>query len=152
MKTNTGFTLIEVMVTIAILGILTGISFYCFLNGLPERRVRAASRNLYAGLQETRSEAVKRGERITITFDPAADSYRITDANGNQIGGHSFAEYIDLYEVTRKDNSFTYNSRGMGVSATARIQYFKPGSAKMGVRVTSAGAIALIDEKDDNWE
>lgn len=152
MKPTAGFTLIEVMVSIAILSLLAGISVYSFLSGLPERKVRAASRSLYAGIQETRSEAVKRGERITISFDLAADSYRITDADGNRIGSHAFADSIDLYEVTRKDNSFTYNPRGMGESATARIQYYKPGPLKRGIRVTSAGGIALIDETDNNWE
>lgn len=150
MKTQFGFTLIEVMVSLAILGILAGISAYSFLNGLPERRVRAGSRHLYAGFQEARSEAVKRGEKVTIRFDIAADSFRITDANNKQIGSHTFAGYMDLYEATR-DNSFTYNSRGMGESGSVRIRYYKAGAAKRGVRVTSAGGIALIDETDSNW-
>jgi len=151
MKPNAGFTLIEVMVAIAILGLIAGTSVYSFLNGLPERRVRAASRHLYAGIQKARSEAVKRGLRMTITFDIAADSLRITDAEDKTIGSYAFAGYIDLYEATG-DNSFTYNSRGMGESGTVRIRYCKSGATKRGVRVTSAGGIALIDETDSNWD
>lgn len=150
MKSNSGFTLIELMVTIAIMSILVGISVYSFLNGLPDRRVRSASRDLYAGIQEARSEAAKRGENITITFDTSADSYSVTDTNGNQIGSHTFPDHIDLYEVTN-DTSYTFNYRGMGEDGRVRIKYYRSGPKKMGVRVTRAGGISLIDETDSNW-
>ena len=151
MKSTAGFTLIELMVTIAIIGILATFSSYSYFRGLPDRRVGSASRALYAGIQEARSEAVLRGEDVTITFSTGGDSYDLTDANGNQIGRYEFPGYIDLYEVTGADNSYTYNSRGLGESSIVRLQYYKAGPRRMGVRVTNAGGISIIDETDSDW-
>ena len=154
MKTTYGFTLIEMMVTIAILSVLAGIGGYSFLNGLPERRVIAASRDLYAGIREAQSEAINRGEEITITFNTDGDSYTIADENDNQINNHEFPDFINLYEVTGDENFYVFDARGMKnvPSSRVRLQYYKSGPLRMGVRVTSAGGISIIDETDANWE
>lgn len=155
MKKKAGFTLIELMVTIAVLAILTGIAGYQFLSGLPERRVLSASRDLYAGLQEARSKAVTRGEKITISFNTGDGSYTISDSDGDQIAEHTFPDFIDLYEITPGggDDSYTFDTRGMktGDSGRVRIEYYKSGPVKRGVRVTQAGGISLIEESDENW-
>jgi prepilin-type N-terminal cleavage/methylation domain-containing protein len=155
MKNKAGFTLIELMVTIAIFGIIAGISGNSFLRGLPNRRVISASRDLYANINMARSQAVNRSEDVTITFDLANDRLAITDINGNEIGRHDFPDHIDLYEVTGGDNFYTFNSRGMKnvPSSRVRLRYTGAGALARGVRVTTAGGISMIDETDpDNWD
>lgn len=158
MKNHSGFTLIEVMVAIAIFSILAGVSTYSYLSGMPERRVTAESRQLFAGIQRSRSEAVGRGENITIDFDTGANSYEITftdpDDNVITIAEYDFPAYINMYEVTGDDSFYTFNARGLKIGPTSivRMQYHREGPLQRGIRVTSAGGISIIDETDNNWE
>lgn len=153
MKRNAGFTLIELMVTIAIIAIMSGVGFYSFLSGMPDRRVLKSVRDLYVGIQDARSEAVSRGQNITIEFN--SGNFVITDPDDNEIRRHDFPDYIDLYSVTAggSDDVYTFNARGMktGVNGIVRIQYTREGPLRRGVRVTSAGGVSMIDENSANW-
>jgi prepilin-type N-terminal cleavage/methylation domain-containing protein len=153
MKNSKGFTLIELMVTIAIIGIVSAVAGYTFLSGMPERRVLSASRDLYAGIVEARSQAIQINQNVTITFDLANDRFTITDAAGATITTHVFPDYIDLYEVTGTDNFYVFNPRGMKIppSSRVRIRYTGTGAMARGVRVTAAGGISIIDETDATW-
>jgi len=152
---ESGFTLIELMVVIAIIGIISGTSAYAYLSGNPGRRVRGAARDLYAGFREASSQAVNLSQNVTITFNTGAESYTITDAAGTVLATNTFPAWIDLYNLSGANaaNAFVYNSRGMinGVSGSLLIQYGPSNNAatKMGVRVTSAGGISVIDETTD---
>lgn len=60
MKSQQGFTLIELMVTIVILAIVLGIAIPSFSNILLSNRIDTGAQELYGSLQIARSEAVKR--------------------------------------------------------------------------------------------
>lgn len=66
MTDQKGFTLIELMVTIAILAIVLGIAIPSFSNVLSSNRVDTVSQELYGAMQLARSEAVKRTESIRV--------------------------------------------------------------------------------------
>ena len=150
-----GFTLIEMMIVIAIISMLSIATVPSYLGSNPDRRLRAASRELYAGFKEASSQALNRSENITITFNLAAESFSITDSTNTQITNHIFSPFIDIYSVTAGGGgiSITYNSRGMAQSGKVKLQYQQDNNAaiKMGVRVTSAGGISIIDERDSDW-
>ena len=55
-----GFSLVELMVTVAVIGIVAGIGYPSFQELLAAQRVRAASSALYDSLLIARSEALKR--------------------------------------------------------------------------------------------
>ena len=61
-----GFTTIELMVTVAILAVLTGIAAPSFTPIIERWRVRQASEELQSTFYFARSEAIKRGGNVTI--------------------------------------------------------------------------------------
>ena len=61
-----GFTLIELMVTVSVLALLLGIGVPSFRATIQGNRVTAVSNDLVAALQFARSEAVRRGENVTL--------------------------------------------------------------------------------------
>lgn len=81
-STTRGVTLIELMVGIALLGIIATLSLPSFTAFLDRSRLEGAIRSLDADLQWARGEAVKRNAPISITFTPGLNwSYVLTDAS-----------------------------------------------------------------------
>lgn len=66
-----GFTLVEVMVAIALLAFLLLIAYPGFVTMLANLRVRAVADGVLSGLQYARGEALKRNLDITFRLDPA---------------------------------------------------------------------------------
>ncbi len=66
-----GFTLIELMITVVLLGILIAIAAPSMRNFLLQQRVKAAASEFQRGLTLARAEAIRRNQRVTIA---AADT------------------------------------------------------------------------------
>jgi type IV fimbrial biogenesis protein FimT len=67
-----GFTLVELMVTIALLAFLLLIAYPGFVTMLANLRVRAVADGVLSGLQYARGEALKRNVDVTFRFIPAS--------------------------------------------------------------------------------
>ena len=65
---SAGFTLAELMVVMAVIGVLSAVGIPSFLRGMPERRMKHTMRNLYADLQRARLQAVKENKGVTVRF------------------------------------------------------------------------------------
>lgn len=61
-----GFTLIELMLTIALLGILLGIAIPTYRDVILNQRLANATNDLHAALSFARSEAVKRNANVVL--------------------------------------------------------------------------------------
>jgi type IV fimbrial biogenesis protein FimT len=73
-----GVTLIELMTAVVVLAILLGIGVPSFRSIMRENQIAAQSNNLLASLTLARSEAIKRGVRVSVCA---------ANANGNNCAG-----------------------------------------------------------------
>lgn len=66
MKLFRGFTLVELMVTVAVAGVLLAIAVPSFTDLMRNNRSLAAANELVSALNAARAEAVKRGTRVSL--------------------------------------------------------------------------------------
>jgi len=84
MKNSKGFTLIEVIIVVAIIGIMTAISIPAISGWLPNYRLKAAARALYGAAMKAKGEAVKRNANCALIFNQGANVYMVfVDSNEN---------------------------------------------------------------------
>ena len=69
-----GFTLIEAMVVLVILGVLAAAGMPSFLAMLQNAQIRTAAENIRSGLQAARSEAIRRNALVQFTLDNPTDT------------------------------------------------------------------------------
>lgn len=62
----TGFTLTEIMVAVAVVGILASFAAPSFTDLIARQRIKSASTDLYLALAKARSEAIKRNASVTL--------------------------------------------------------------------------------------
>lgn len=85
MRKQEGFTLMELIITIAVLGILGAIAVLSSQGMLENYRVRGATRQIYSDMQLARLGAIKGGRDWAICFSPgnqAFTSYSIRNTPG----------------------------------------------------------------------
>ncbi|MBN9422785.1 MAG: GspH/FimT family pseudopilin [Candidatus Accumulibacter sp.] len=124
MKRTGGFTLVELAVTLAVLGIILGIAVPSFASWLLKLQIRNAAEGMLHGLQLARTEAIKRNSPVTLTLT-GGTGWTITDGSGAVMqarpsGEGSQAAFIT---VTTPSESFpfpmTFSSLGRLTSAGA---------------------------------
>ena len=70
-RSNSGFTLIEMMVTTIIIGVIAAIAAPNFLGLLNRNRVNEAAQQIEGALKEAQRQAMRRGSQCTISIDEA---------------------------------------------------------------------------------
>ncbi len=64
-----GFTLAELMMVIAIIGILSAIGIPAMVSTYPDYQLKAAARDIVSNFQKAKLEAAKRNTWVTVTFN-----------------------------------------------------------------------------------
>lgn len=77
-KTSSGFTLIELMVTIAVLAIIVSIAAPNISTQLANQRVKFTTATLHNALKEAKVESVIRRQNITLTYNNTSTPRVIT--------------------------------------------------------------------------
>jgi general secretion pathway protein H len=74
-RPRAGFTLLEMLVVLAIVALLAGLSTQLVRPAAPRLRLEAAARGLCAALRATRARAIATNEEATLVLDLARKTY-----------------------------------------------------------------------------
>lgn len=125
-KQMAGFTLMEVIVVVAIFGVMAAIAIPAISTWLPNYRLKSEARLVYSHLQRAKSEAVKRNANVEMAFTAGTGtpcqggSYTFT-ANGTIVLQYSVSEGMCLSSTTTDGEiDFPKVFTGRGLNGTTK--------------------------------
>lgn len=143
-----GFTLVELMVTVAVLAVILAIGVPSFTGIMHRNRLTASANELVAALQTAKMEAIRRNSRVVIcptangtSCSGGSDWSRVivfADLNGNSI--------VNTDDTLIQD--VTVNNTGTGITVpggTTPIRYGADGRARIGTATT--GTISVVSSR-----
>jgi len=171
-----GFSFVELMAVLAVLGVLLVIFAPSFLGSLPEKRLKNAARNLYADLQKARLLAVKENRKVTVRFHEAGGYYYI-DEDEKGTTGHKewnpdemkadLADYggviygqgsaaknwnNDLISRVVPYQDISFKTTGTATPASIYLQYQNEDGIIYAVTTTSYGTVKVRRFSGSSWE
>jgi len=146
-----GFSLLELMIVLAIMAIVSTIAAPNFMNYLAERRLNGAARQVMSDLMSARQKAVGQGHEFKVFFNGDKHSYTILDdANNNGTANTGEATegrdlYPDYYDVTFTATANpVFNPRGTANGTTVTLTSSRTEVSKC-VKVASTGRVKIDD-------
>jgi type IV fimbrial biogenesis protein FimT len=146
-KNQNGFTLMELILVVAVMGIVAAIAIPSFMSFLPGMRVNGAARQVMSDLMDARMEAVKQNHEFKVFFLNNHE-YKILDDNdsdGVDDGGLETSKTVD---IQNNYSDVTFSSTGdpiftpkgivpsLSDTATITIQNSDGGCKKVKVSIT----------------
>lgn len=155
-----GFTLIEVMVVIAILAVVTAIAMPEFGKKVRAYRMSSAVRELQSAVQGARMTAIRRGANIGLSLDLDNDlCTTFVDDGANQlvlegddtvISTLSMPSGVDLYATDTGGTMILFSSRGLvnSPAVTEIIELQNDDGIYRGVSIRITGNSVIVRSGD----
>lgn len=166
-----GFTLVELMVVIALIGIMATLAIPSFISWVPNYRLKGATQLLYSSFQKARLEAVKRNTNVGISFSTANGTYQVfvDDGTGGGISGNATRDGSEsilsqnslpascsfIAPSTFVGNITGYNSRALPLgNRTGTIQLRNNLTRQYRLSLSNAGHVKLEISTDNgtSWK
>jgi len=152
-----GFTLIELIVTIAIAAILMGIAIPNFTEIIANNRMTASTNELVTALNFARSESVKRGVRVTVCKSANASTcvtngawsqgwIVFTDQNNNAAYNSSSETLLKVHEASQGQITMSGNT-----NVDSYISFTGSGQSQLISGAFQAGTITICDNRTGNF-
>ena len=143
MRKDTGFTLMEVMIAIAIIGILCGIATPNMIKWLPRHRVGSAAREVMSTVEFARISAIKTNADVTVVLDWGDDSLTVVDAGGNTLRTRRLTGNVDLDDIDL-GGSVVFNGHGFSTtSGSLMVQNKMDAAINRRINLTLGGNVSI---------
>lgn len=149
---NKGFTMLELLIVIAVIGITAAMGFPTFMAQRDQARIKRAGRDLVSHFQMARINAMRDGRTWVVSFDTAGNKYSLIHAGDDGVldteddvkvkelnladyGDVSFGigEIVEINESDLKARPGATSSPEDGVSFSGnRVQFRSDGRSESG--------------------
>ena len=168
---QSGFTMIEMMITVVIMAIILSIAIPSFVVWLPNYRLGSAARDLFSTMQQAKMAAIQANGTYKIVFNAGAQSYDVQDNSGASVKTVNLANYGsnitygngnatiqitgggfggDFITYTSDDDEATFTSRGLGKTGYVYLTNNK--STVYVVGSQSSGVIIIRKWINGSWQ
>lgn len=152
-----GFTLIELMITIAIAAILLTIGVPSFTETIKNNRLATTANAFVTAASLARSEAVKRGSRVTVC--KSNDGATCTNANNWDQGWIVFTDENNNAAYNNATETLLRVADGLGNGQTLTgnanvanyLSYVASGQSQLTTGAFQAGTVSLCDDRTGNF-
>ncbi len=135
---TSGFTVVELIVVIAILVGLMAVSIPAITTWLPNYKLRGAAMDLYSRVQYAKSEAIRTNRPYAVFFDPGNGEYSLIDTGADGIYGTGDDDTRETVRI------FDYGP-GIAYGHTPATQDFDTGGTNWDDEVTYTTNVLLFD-------
>jgi prepilin-type N-terminal cleavage/methylation domain-containing protein len=152
-RRDSGFTLIELIVVVAIMGVMLAFAVPNLMHWRPNAQLRGAADDILMSMQRAKMHAIKNNVSVIFAFAPAATcpggSYTFTDSAGNIVSQATLADNTCLAASTFLAGE-GFSSRGFpigslgGMVVVTHQDLGDSGNPTYTISQTVAGAIQMI--------
>jgi len=154
-----GFTLIELMITVILVGIVAAIALPSFNSSIARGQVSSTANRIVGALNYARAEATKRGTEVTIALTTAnatnswADGYQVwldadgdSTVNGTEVALRSFESINPSLALTGSAAALRFDGRGFASGAhTLNLCTAEAGAEDRQISVALSGRVEITD-------
>ena len=133
-----GFSLVELLVLVAIIAILAGLSGTALMKWVPQANLKRAARTIVSMCQEAKIEAIKRNHSVSINCVDPDNTCKLQIVSGNALRQFNLNTVSGVHVKSTAGSTFT--SRGRATANTITVR--NNAGQELNIVISPSGSIA----------